>query len=166
MRYLVCKLYSIGKRIKRRYYRRRAFWTAWLSGGKLELPVRAKLAVPLLVNGAGEVVLGERVVLGCSKSPKLGDGANLMQARRAEAQIVIGECTALSNNVSIIARRRIEIGPDCLIGDFVQIVDADFHGILPDARRKTSGEVESVKVGRNVWLGSRVMVLKGGDDWR
>ena len=53
------------------------------------------------------------------------------------------------------------MGAYCLIGDSVQIVDADFHGIKPSERRGFSGDVKSVRIGTNVWLGSRVIVLKG-----
>lgn len=40
------------------------------------------------------------------------------------------------------------------------IVDSDFHGIPPDARAEPSPS-QPVHIGNNVWLGSRVMVLKG-----
>lgn len=161
MRWLLCIFYSIGKKLRRQYYRKKVFFDAWLSQGDLELPTRIKMAVPVVVNGCGRVAVGARVVFGCSKSPKLGDGTILLQARDAGAQIVIGEKTALSNNVSMIARQRIEIGRYCLIGDGVQVVDSDFHGIKPDERRNTFGETQCVRIGDNVWLGSRVLVLKG-----
>lgn len=161
MRWFLCRFYSIGKKLRRQYYRKKVCFDAWLSRGVLKLPTRIKIAVPVVVNGCGSVVVGDRVTFGCNKSPKSGNGAILLQARDAGAQIVIGEKTALSNNVSMIARLRIEIGRYCLIGDGVQVVDSDFHGIQPDERRNTSGETEGVRIGDNVWLGSRVMVLKG-----
>lgn len=161
MRWLLCKFYSIGKKLRRQYYRKKVFFDAWISRGSLELPKRIKMAVPVVVNGCGRVAIGHGAIFGCSKSPKSGNGNILLQSRDASAEIIIGEKTALSNNVSMIARQRIEIGRYCLIGDGVQIVDSDFHGIKPDERRNTFGETQSVSIGDNVWLGSRVMVLKG-----
>jgi maltose O-acetyltransferase len=43
----------------------------------------------------------------------------------------------------------------------VAIVDADFHEINPATRDNSAGEVRPVTIGNNVWIGSRVMVLKG-----
>jgi maltose O-acetyltransferase len=161
MRYFLHKLCSFFKKSRRQCHRWKAFFDAWYFDGKLELPSKTKMKVPVLINGRGQVVVGDRVTFGDSKSPKSGNGAILVQARDEGSLIIIGEKTAFSNNVSLIARKRIEIGPYCLLGDGVRIVDADFHGIQPDERRKTSGENECVRIGENVWLGSRVMVLKG-----
>ncbi|EMI41654.1 transferase hexapeptide repeat containing protein [Rhodopirellula sp. SWK7] len=52
------------------------------------------------------------------------------------------------------------IGDRCLIGDGVTIFDSDFHGIHPDQRHQL-GNHSPVSISNNVWLGSRVMVLKG-----
>ena len=40
-------------------------------------------------------------------------------------------------------------------------MDADFHEINPDTRNRSVGLVKPVSVGDNVWIGSRVMILKG-----
>jgi maltose O-acetyltransferase len=48
-----------------------------------------------------------------------------------------------------------------LIGDQVTILDCDFHEISPITRMNGVGPIEPVVIGDNVWLGSRVMVLKG-----
>jgi maltose O-acetyltransferase len=53
------------------------------------------------------------------------------------------------------------IGKDCLIGDGVTIFDSDFHELSPEKRHMSGGEVEKVIIRDNVWLGSRVIVLKG-----
>lgn len=84
-----------------------------------------------------------------------------MQARTPDAVIRIGRHCAFSNNVSVIAVQSVEIGEDCLIGDFVSIMDSDFHGIAPDQRRTGPVQTAAVKLANNVWLGSRVIVQKG-----
>jgi len=90
----------------------------------------------------------------------MGNGEILLQPRSPDAVISIGLECAFSNNVSIIATRLVTIGERCLIGDQVMIVDSDFHGIPPAARAEPSPSLP-VHIGNNVWLRSRVMVLKG-----
>lgn len=77
------------------------------------------------------------------------------------ALVSIGAGTAISNNVPIITVGLIRIGQHCLIGDLVQIFDCDFHEIEPARRNASCGPVEPVMIDDNVWIGSRVMVLRG-----
>lgn len=132
-----------------------------IHGGSLILSDQCVLKVPLSCNGAGSVVVGPSVILGNPKGPFLGDGGILLQARRPESVVQIGEHTALSNNVAVIANERVEIGANCIIGDQVAIYDSDFHEIRRIDRDGRLGEVEAVRIGDGVWLGSRVMILKG-----
>ena len=92
-----------------------------------------------------------------------------MQARESDALVLIGEKCSFSNNVSIVARAKVELGDRCLVGDRVTIMDADFHEIDPEARKNNggAGETEAVSIGNNCWIGSDAMILKGvivGDD--
>jgi maltose O-acetyltransferase len=91
----------------------------------------------------------------------VGTGEIMLQARTPEAEIVIGQNTVFNNNTVLCAVQSIRIGNRCLIGDFVAIMDADFHEINPDTRNRSVGLVKPVSVGDNVWIGSRVMILKG-----
>ena len=117
--------------------------------------------MPISVNGKGRVVIGDRVHFGYSKAPKFGDGGVLLQARDRNARVTIGSRTITSNNISIVAKELIEIGEGCQIGDQVTIYDSDFHEIAPEIRNESEGTPAPVVIGKNVWLGSRVMVLKG-----
>ena len=119
--------------------------------------------VPVRFEGGGTLVVSDGVKLGYYMAPRLGTGGILIQSRGPESNIFIGKATALSNNVTVMARKSVRIGANCLIGDCVQIVDSDFHGISPTKRHSTSGESEEVVIGENVWLGSRVIVLKGAN---
>ncbi len=130
------------------------------SRGTLNLGRKTRLESPLTLNGRGCVTIGERTALGYSLAPRIGNGANLLQAREKGSRIDIGPNCAFSNNVTIVAIMQVTVGEDCLVGDQVMIVDSDFHGIAPHLRR-TPGESAPVHIGRNVWLGSRAMVLKG-----
>lgn len=130
-------------------------------GGRLRDGKRCKYQVPLVCNGRGKVSLGERVGIGYRLAPKAGNGAVMLQARPAAATISVGSRSVLSNNVSVIACVSVTIGADCLIGDGVLIVDSDFHRTEPAKRRENPDNDAPVSIADNVWLGSRVVVLKG-----
>jgi len=119
------------------------------------------LAVPVIVNGEGMVMLGEQVSFGLKLAPKLGGGHILLQARSSKSTIDIGNKVYMSNNVSVIAQSGIEIGSNCQIGELVSIYDCDFHELNPTTRNNSSGESSRIRIGNNVWLGSRAIVLKG-----
>ena len=55
----------------------------------------------------------------------------------------------------------VEIGSDVLIGSHVSIYDSDFHEIAPDKRVGGTPKMGKVTIGDNVWIGDRVMILKG-----
>jgi maltose O-acetyltransferase len=107
------------------------------------------------------LIIGDDTRFGYSLSPRMGNGRIVLQARSGEAVISIGSETCVNNNSVICAIQRVEIGERCLIGDMVAIYDSDFHDTNPATRFSGQGGVKPVKVGSNVWLGSRVMVLKG-----
>lgn len=99
--------------------------------------------------------------LGYRPAPRFGNGEILLQARSKNSLIRIGAGCSTSNNLSIICRQAVEIGERALIGDCVSIFDSDFHPINPLTRWEGNDEPQPVSIGRNVWLGSRVLVLKG-----
>lgn len=134
---------------------------AWIAGTQLTMDEGNRLAVPLLINGQGTIKIGRKNNFGFKIAPMLGDGAILIQARTPWAKITIGENNTSSNNTSIVATDSITIGHRCQIGDFVAIYDTDFHEINPATRSDSKGKCSPVHIGNNVWLGSRVMVLKG-----
>ena len=117
--------------------------------------------VPVRAAGQGSLIIRDRNSFGYLPAPRLGSGEILLQARSPDATIVIGEANAFSNNVSIVANKQIIIGDRCAVGDCVTIYDCDFHEINPVTRYHSEGLTKPVIIGNNVWLGSRVMVLKG-----
>lgn len=132
-----------------------------LWSGRIEGANRCKFAVPLVCNGLGEVLLEERVSIGYRLAPKVGNGAVILQARNEGAKIRIGRRSVLSNNVAVISCVAVDIGEECLIGDGVLIMDSDFHHTDPLKRREVPDNDAAVNIENNVWLGSKVMVLKG-----
>lgn len=120
-----------------------------------------RAAVPLAFNGRGKVTIGDKNIFGVPNAVKLGTGRIMMQARGRDALITIGSDNAFSNNVSLVAQRRIEIGNRCSVGDGVSIYDCDFHDVDPLTRNSGIGPVKAVSIGDNVWIGSRAIILKG-----
>ena len=148
-------------RLRSSWWLKKAAWQARDNGGLFTWEKLPELNCPLRVDGAGVVRLGADVSLGYRKAPRLGTGENLLQARKEGSEVLVGQGTCTSNNISIVACSRISIGDRCRIGDQVAIYDCDFHEINPETRNNTDGEIQPVSIGDNVWLGSRVVVLKG-----
>jgi len=128
---------------------------------RLEVGSGTVLNVPVRSQGRGTLLIGTNNMLGYEPAPRLDNGEILLQPRERDSRIVIGNHNAFSNNVSLVAMGEITIGNRCLIGDQVTILDCDFHEISPLTRMNGVGPIEPVVIGDNVWLGSRVMVLKG-----
>ncbi len=74
-----------------------------------------------------------------------------------DACIKIGNGTYLNRNTLIVAQKQVEIGKDCKISWDVIIMDSDLHP-LPGETRVDS---KPVIIMDNVWIGCRVIVLKG-----
>lgn len=140
---------------------------AAIAGTKLKIGRKVRFDVPLRVHGEGSITIGDGVNFGTSLAVCYGSGQVMLQARGPEAQLRIGPGTATNNNVAIYATESVELGRDCLLAELVTIYDSDFHELDPARRRTSAGPSAPVHIGDRVWLGSRVMVMKGveiGDD--
>jgi hypothetical protein len=74
----------------------------WVAGTRVVIGKKNHLGVPLHINGKGSVQIGNKNGFGFSMAPRLGNGSILIQARVAEAEIVIGDENITSNNVSLV----------------------------------------------------------------
>lgn len=117
--------------------------------------------LPTICNGAGKVVFGNNFMSGYSLAPHFHGFHNLLQARYVDSLLEIGNNVKFSNDITLIAARKICIGDNCLIGDRVTIMDHDGHGVEPDKRTSSIGECSSVFIGKNVWIGSGALILRG-----
>lgn len=73
------------------------------------------------------------------------------------AELSIAENSYLNDGVIICAAQSIVIGRDAKIADMTYIYDTDFHEVSPDAPIR----VAPVKIGNNVWIGAKSMILAG-----
>jgi acetyltransferase-like isoleucine patch superfamily enzyme len=102
------------------------------------------------ISNEGTVRVGERFVI-------RGRVARSEITAHRNGQILIGDRVFLNQGVVIAATESIEIGADTKIGDFSAILDSNYHDLDPAHPDKA----RPVTIGRNVWLGSGVLVLPG-----
>lgn len=75
--------------------------------------------------------------------------------------IIIENNVFLGANVEFNIRKKIRIGSDCLIGSNCKFIDHDHGFKLNELIRNQSGIEQAIDIGKDVWLGSNVIVLKG-----
>lgn len=129
------------------------------NGGRCRLGRSVRLKHRVLFQGRGTLVVGERAALGYRMAGAPAQPI-VLQPREPGAVISVGPRAALMNGCELIARVRIDIGADCRIGPHTLIYDSDFHELAPQ-RRDEAGRSAPVRIGENVWIGSRAMILKG-----
>lgn len=155
------RLFLFARRWRYRY------WFIMREGARcksLKMGIGNCFNVPVRGEGKGRLSIGSKNNFGFRLAPLLGSGQILLQARHPESELIIGNENILGHNVSIIAANRIKIGNACRFAEQVQIFDSDFHNyhvINPAIRNTDPGLSHPVCIGNNVWLCSRVMVLKG-----
>lgn len=142
---------------------------------------RAQLRHQGVSHGGGLVLMGRpivhrvpgsRIEIGsdvtlCSASRDAALGVNhpvILRTARAGAELRIGDRCGITG-ATVLAFLRIDIGPDCLLGANVTIVDSDFHPLDPARRHEPADSdaigVAPVRIGQNVFLGTGAIVLKG-----
>lgn len=113
-----------------------------------------------LYSHGGKYYIGKNVQIGYMIGGQYRKGYCELQARYPEAIIHIGNFSSINNNFLAICCLKIVIGDYCRIGINCQMMDSDFHGILPD-QRSYPGESKEIIIGNNVWIGNNVLILKG-----
>ncbi len=99
----------------------------------------------------GKMIVGDRVRLD-------GTTVRLDLACFDGAALTIGDRTYINYGSSIAAVTRVEIGAECMIGQYAIIMDSDHHDALD---RSARGKTAPVIIEDKVWLGARVTVLRG-----
>ena len=134
----------------------RLFSTCHLDGD----PVRLQ---PLLASGLGRIIFTGRVVIGYYPSPGFFSSYAHIEARGAQAKVIIDDGTKINNNFCAIAEHTsIKIGKNSLIGTNVEILDSDFHGLEISERNQSKPQwSRAVQVMDNVFIGSNTKIMKG-----
>lgn len=78
------------------------------------------------------------------------------------SKIEIGNKTSMAKSLIVsLEPYPITIGEDCMISYDVEIRNTDSHMIYDLDMKKRINQGKKVKIGNNVWLGARTMILKG-----
>ncbi len=103
-----------------------------------------------VVSGGGHVLIADHVLIDNRLHP-------VRLTALAGATLAIGRGTFINRGAALAAAQSIRIGEDCLLGEWVSVLDTDFHPVHAD----TPIAIAPVAIGRNVWLGNRATVLRG-----
>lgn len=108
---------------------------------------------------------GSGVYVSCTDGGEIRIGSNVSFGRNVKlvaqaGSVVIGDNAFIGDGTIIVAKKSIEIGNDALIAEYVVIRDQN-HGLNGDPIRAAGFSVEPIVIDDNVWLGSKVSVLKG-----
>ena len=105
------------------------------------------------IENRGRLVLGERVRLVSTITP-------IEIGVEAAGTLEIGSRTFVNYGCSIAATSLVRIGERCNIGTYVMMMDNDFHSLEPE-RRDERPPSAPIIIEDNVWIGGRVIVLRG-----
>lgn len=116
---------------------------------------------PVVIRGKGKIEFGNNVKFGVINSPMFYDSYAYIEARAETALIEFGNNISINNNFKITAEKSIKIGDNTLIGFNCLIMDSNFHDLDPINRKNTDRNPKSVSIGKNVFIGHNVTILKG-----
>jgi serine acetyltransferase len=123
---------------------------------------KAKINQPVQLSGMGIITFGKNVNLGVNTSPYFYSSYGYIEARKNDSQILIKDNVWINNNFIIISDGEgIEIGEKTLIGINFEVTDSDFHDLNPKKRTDGTPSTAKVIIGKNVFIGSNVKILKG-----
>jgi len=123
------------------------------AGKRLRLPD----GIPLIEGSHLKIFVGDNVTIGRST---IGAGRVY-----DEAVLRIGNNSTVGYGTVISVAKEVEIRDHCLIGPNCIIMDSDDHPMNPQKRISkepvSKEEIQPVKIGNNVWIGSYCAILKG-----
>ncbi len=133
------------------FYMRSALCSAWFRlRGVKSSAIACEGRFPVLYN-RGSVDLGWRFMVRCYTVPcEIG-------AKTPEGKLRIGKRVFINQGASVISSQYIEIGDDCLIGDYAAVLDTNWHSLDSESPTRSA----PVVIGNNVWLCRGVVVLPG-----
>ncbi|WP_298397547.1 acyltransferase [Flavobacterium sp.] len=91
-------------------------------------------------------------------SANIGHGSKISVSEKGT--LTLGDNFTITAESSIVAHLNIEFGKDCLLSWDTLIMDTDLHKIHNELGERINEE-QPIKIGNNVWIGCRNLVLKG-----
>jgi acetyltransferase-like isoleucine patch superfamily enzyme len=115
------------------------------------VPLSVRVRGRVFIENHGAMVIGERVRIDGRMNP-------VEIVAWKGARLEIGNGTFLNYGVSLSAHQEVIIGDNCLIGNYVTIMDNDYHDLHDRSR---PGPSLPVHIADRVWIGIRSVVLNG-----
>ena len=112
---------------------------------------RSRLYGRCSVANYGDIRIGERLLM-------YGATVRCELTAHAGGRLQIGDRVFINYGCSISAHESVRIGDGCLIGQYGIVMDCDYHS-LEDG--DDHGVVRPITIEDRVWIGARVIVLKG-----
>jgi acetyltransferase-like isoleucine patch superfamily enzyme len=121
-----------------------------------------RLWQPLLLLGPGNIAIGRDVEFGWPTSDGFHTGYCHVEASTPRSAIEIGDGVMINNNAFIKSEGPgIFIGAGALLGSRIVMYDSDFHELAPGRRRTGTPAMAAVELAPNVFIGDRVLIMKG-----
>jgi maltose O-acetyltransferase len=119
------------------------------------------LLTPTQFKGHGRIVLANTAVFGVPRSP--GNYAcSYIEARTPDSLIQVGAGTVFNNRAFILSEgASVTFGERVLVGPELHVADSNSHQLDVPNRAKPDDKPRPVVIGDDVFIGSRVTILKG-----
>lgn len=114
---------------------------------------RVRLWGKAFCTNQGTMIIGNRTRLTATVTP-------LQLVAGPGGRLEIGESCAINYGCSIGATQLIKIGNRCRLGTYTIMMDNDYHHLEPE-RRHIRPPSAPIILEEDVWLGARVIVLRG-----
>jgi acetyltransferase-like isoleucine patch superfamily enzyme len=103
------------------------------------------------ITNLGEIVIGDKFLF-------FSNTVTSEMVAYPGGRIEIGSGVFINYGASLSAHQLVRLGDGCQLGSYACLMDNDYHRVED---RSKPGESRPIILGRNVWLGVRVIVLKG-----
>jgi len=119
------------------------------------------LLTPTQFKGSGTIRIDARAVFGVPRSPG-AHGCTYIEARTPESLIEVGPGCVFNNRCVLISEgASIRFGANVLVGPELHVMDSNSHDLRLPHRRSPDPRPAGVEIGDEVFIGSRVTILKG-----
>ena len=120
---------------------------------------KPRIVTPVRFMGGGFVSVGERVHFGTIKGPSPLQLSQIVTINGG--QVIIEDDVTINNNFYILADgSTIKISSNTVIGANFQAMTINGHGLKFENRMRRD-KAAAISIGKGVWIGSNVTILKG-----
>jgi acetyltransferase-like isoleucine patch superfamily enzyme len=152
-KYIQGKSYMAGMKLSQIWDDGRAVLRArWYLRHANQIGERVRVWGKPSIRNDGSLVIGSRV--------RLVSTIATLELVADGGMLEISDRTFINYGCSIAATELVRIGASCTIGTHVIIMDNDYHRLEPE-RRNERPDSAPIILEDNVWLGARVIILKG-----